>query len=44
VKIIPGEGMFNSKKQMKGDMRVKFKIHFPEMSDEKRTQIGTLLP
>eukprot|EP00596_Hydrurales_sp_CCMP1899_P006057 CAMPEP_0119051788 /NCGR_PEP_ID=MMETSP1177-20130426/73288_1 /TAXON_ID=2985 /ORGANISM="Ochromonas sp, Strain CCMP1899" /LENGTH=215 /DNA_ID=CAMNT_0007031111 /DNA_START=1 /DNA_END=648 /DNA_ORIENTATION=+ len=43
VKIIPGEGMYNLKKQMKGDMRVKFKIQFPEMSDEKRTKMGALL-
>jgi DnaJ-class molecular chaperone len=43
VKIIPGEGMLNSKKQIKGDMRIKFHIIFPDMTDSQRVQISAIL-
>lgn len=43
VKIIPGEGMPNNKLKRKGDMRVKFKIVFPDLSSSEREQIGTIL-
>ena len=40
VKILPREGMLNRKKQCKGDLKIKFKISFPEnLSSEKRTKI-----
>lgn len=43
VKILPGEGMVNAKKKTKGDMRIKFKIVFPELNDMERQQIGSIL-
>lgn len=43
VKLIPGEGMPNSKKKTKGDLKVKFKIIFPDLSESERTQIGSIL-
>jgi len=43
VKILPGEGMINAKKMSKGDMRIKFKIVFPELNDSERQQIGRIL-
>jgi len=43
VKIFPGEGMPNNKKRTKGDLRVKFQIVFPELSESDRTQIGSIL-
>ncbi len=43
VKIIPAEGMPNSKTKTKGDMRLKFKIIFPDLSESERSQIGAIL-
>eukprot|EP00349_Pseudokeronopsis_sp_Brazil_P000267 CAMPEP_0202962026 /NCGR_PEP_ID=MMETSP1396-20130829/6119_1 /ASSEMBLY_ACC=CAM_ASM_000872 /TAXON_ID= /ORGANISM="Pseudokeronopsis sp., Strain Brazil" /LENGTH=371 /DNA_ID=CAMNT_0049682313 /DNA_START=33 /DNA_END=1148 /DNA_ORIENTATION=- len=43
VKIIPGEGMPNSKSRTKGDLKVKFSIKFPELSESERQQIGSIL-
>lgn len=43
VKILPGEGMPNSKHGNKGDMRVRFHIVFPDMSDAERAQIGNII-
>ncbi len=43
VKIIPAEGMPNSKTKTKGDLRVKFRIIFPDLSESERQQIGGLL-
>lgn len=43
IKIIPGEGMINAKKQCKGDLRVKFKIAFPDLTESEREQIGNIL-
>lgn len=39
IKTITGEGMMNSKKKTKGDLKVKFDIIFPELSDQLRQQI-----
>jgi len=43
VRIMKGEGMFSSKKKAYGDMKVKFVIKFPDLTDEMRQQIGTIL-
>lgn len=43
VRIISGEGMPNSKKKTNGDLKVKFSIKFPELSDDIREQLGTIL-
>ena len=43
VKLIPGEGMPNRKSHSKGDMKVKFKIAFPELTETERSQIGSIL-
>eukprot|EP01034_Spumella_vulgaris_P034694 gene34694-42793_t len=43
TKLIPGEGMPNSKHKTKGDMKVKFKIVFPELNASEREQIGGIL-
>lgn len=44
VKIIPGEGMINSKKRTRGDMRVKFLIDIPtNLTSTERTQIVSIL-
>lgn len=43
VKIIPGEGMPNSKTQSKGDLRIKFIIKFPELTTKQRNDISTIL-
>lgn len=43
VRIISGEGMPNQKKKANGDLKVKFLIKFPELTDEMRQQIGTIL-
>lgn len=42
-KVVPGEGMPNSKKGTKGDMKVKFNIAFPDLSSSQRTQIVRIL-
>eukprot|EP01039_Chlorochromonas_danica_P002950 gene2948-3218_t len=43
VKLLPGEGMPNSKKRTKGDLKVKFKILFPELNESERNQIASVL-
>ncbi|RYG67068.1 hypothetical protein EON64_08275, partial [archaeon] len=43
VKLLPGEGMPNAKHKTRGDLKVKFKIQFPDLSDTERQQIGALL-
>jgi DnaJ-class molecular chaperone len=43
VKIIPGEGMPNSKQKTRGDLKVKFKIIFPNLTESERQQIGNIL-
>lgn len=43
IKIIPGEGMPNSKTKIRGDLRVKFHILFPDLSDSERHQIAGIL-
>lgn len=43
VKIIPGEGMPNSKKKTKGDLKVKFRVIFPDLTESERTQIANIL-
>lgn len=43
VKILPGEGMPNSKTGTKGDMRVTFKITFPDLTESERNQIGNII-
>jgi len=43
IKIIPGEGMPNSKSRAKGDLRIKFHILFPDLSDSERHQIAGIL-
>mmetsp|Transcript_8540 Transcript_8540/g.14163 ORF Transcript_8540/g.14163 Transcript_8540/m.14163 type:complete len:416 (+) Transcript_8540:77-1324(+) len=42
VKVIPGEGMPNSKTSNKGDLRVSFKIAFPNFNASQRTQIAEI--
>ena len=45
VKVIPGEGMYSKKQQRKGDLKVKFRIKFPEsLSFEQKTKICAALP
>jgi DnaJ-class molecular chaperone len=41
--MIPAEGMPNSKTRTKGDLKVSFKIMFPELSTNERDQISTIL-
>ena len=43
IKLIPGEGMPNSKTKVRGDLKVRFKINFPEMTDGQRKDIKTIL-
>lgn len=43
VKLLPGEGMPNSKHKTRGDMKVKFKIVFPDLTQAEREQVGTIL-
>lgn len=43
VKLIPGEGMPNSKQKTKGDLKVRFKIIFPTLTETERNQIGNIL-
>lgn len=43
VKLVPGEGMPNTKKKARGDLRIKFKIIFPELNEAERTQVGGIL-
>jgi len=43
VKIIPGDGMPNSKTRTKGDLKVTFSIRFPELNTDEREQIGKIL-
>ena len=43
VRIISGEGMYSQKKKTKGDLRVKFNIVFPDLSEAERSQIASIL-
>eukprot|EP01038_Epipyxis_sp_PR26KG_P008015 gene8015-10862_t len=43
IKLIPGEGMPNSKKKTKGDLKIKFNIAFPDLNESERNQIGDIL-
>lgn len=46
IKIIPAEGMPNSKTNSKGDLKISFKIIFPDINQITTTdkeQIGTIL-
>ena len=43
VRIIAGEGMPNSKKKTNGDLKVKFLIKFPDLTEEQRQQMSTIL-
>ena len=46
IKIIPAEGMPNSKTNSKGDLKITFKIIFPEIHQitaSDKEQIGTIL-
>jgi len=43
VKTIPGDGMPNTKAQSKGDLRIKFHIEFPNLSEPDRMQICRIL-
>jgi DnaJ-class molecular chaperone len=43
VKIIPGEGMPNAKTRSRGDLKVKFDIKFPDLTESERQQVGTIL-
>lgn len=43
VKIVPGEGMPNSKTQRKGDLRIKFHIQFPDLTVKQRNDIRSIL-
>ena len=38
-----GEGMPNPKKRCRGDLKVKFRVVFPELSDQQRQQIRSIL-
>ena len=44
IKTIPGEGMLNRKRQAKGDLKIKFKIIFPDnLTLEKRNKICNII-
>lgn len=43
IKIIPGEGMPNSKKRIKGDLRISFKIGIPDLSADQKAQMCAIL-
>jgi len=43
TKTIPGDGMPNVKAQTKGDMKIRFQIKFPELSDPDRVEISRIL-
>jgi DnaJ homolog subfamily B member 4 len=43
VLTIPNEGMPNSKSGVKGDLKVKFLIRFPEFNDADRDELGSML-
>jgi len=43
IKIIPGEGMPNSKTKSRGDLRLKFHILFPDLTESERQQIASIL-
>jgi len=43
VKLIPAEGMPNSKTRTKGDLKITFKIIFPELNSNEREQISVIL-
>jgi len=43
VKTIPADGMPNVKSQTKGDLKIKFHIKFPELSEPDRVQISRIL-
>ena len=40
---VPGEGMPNSKTGLKGDLRVKFLVQFPDFNDADRKELGNVL-
>lgn len=43
TKIISGEGMPNNKKRTRGDLKIKYNIIFPDLSDSQRHQISSIL-
>jgi DnaJ-class molecular chaperone len=43
IKVIPGEGMPNSKKGTKGNMIIKFDIKFPDLTAAQRQRIAAIL-
>uniref|UniRef100_A0A7S0SR92 J domain-containing protein n=1 Tax=Chromulina nebulosa TaxID=96789 RepID=A0A7S0SR92_9STRA len=43
VKLYPNEGMPNTKKQIRGNLKVKFDIKVPELTAEERNQICSIL-
>jgi DnaJ-class molecular chaperone len=43
VKVIAGEGMPNNKKRKNGDLRIKYRIVFPELTDSQRQQMKSIL-
>ncbi len=43
IKLLPGEGMPNSKLKTRGDLKVKFKIVFPDLTQTEREQVGGIL-
>ena len=43
VKVIQGEGMPNPKKRSRGDLKVKFHIVFPELNENQRQQIKSVI-
>ena len=43
VKVVPGEGMLNSKTRSKGDLKIKFTVRFPELSSEDKSQVLKIL-
>lgn len=43
VKIIANEGMPNQKTKVKGNLKIKYSIKFPNLSQNKRNRIGEIL-
>ena len=43
TKLVPGEGMLNSKTQIKGDLVLHFIVKFPNITETERNQIGNIL-
>lgn len=42
-KLVPGEGMVNSKKMIKGDLRIRYNIVFPPLTPAQREEIRKVL-